>query len=144
MTKLNGVAVTFIGREENFVERNYGSGLTFGKGETRVLPDELASKLLRHADVFEPGDAAKATKAKEPKPQADDTTEQLDKSEALKREQEAQNNERQNVVDQVNLMDKDALKEYAHVKYGQPLPKTMSVDNMRAKVVGFIDQYGLV
>lgn len=44
----------------------------------------------------------------------------------------------------LNLMDKDALKDFAHTKYGQALPKTLSVENMRAKVVGFIDMYGLV
>ena len=159
------IAVTYTGREDPFVERNYGSALTFETGQTRALPPELAEKLLRHADVFE---RAEALQEQEPPAtalaeaviaalaektegeidavldQKDDTEAQLALAEKEKAEKEAALNERQNVVDQVNLMDKDALKEYAQNRYGQPLPKTMAVETMRSKVVGMIDQFGIV
>lgn len=156
MTTPNSLAVTYTGKEAPFIERNYGSSLSFEPGQTRALPAELAAKLLRHADVFELAAPSKPKKAQteetaaqtdeatKPKDEVDDTATQLAEATKKQDEQGALVNERQNVVDQVNLMDKDALKEYAHIKYGQPLPKTLSVDNMRAKVVGFIDQYGLV
>lgn len=151
------IAVTYTGREDPFVERNYGSALTFEAGQTRALPPELAEKLLRHADVFE---RAEVLQEQEPPAtalaektegeidavldQKDDTEAQLALAEKEKAEKEAALNERQNVVDQVNLMDKDALKEYAQNRYGQPLPKTMAVETMRSKVVGMIDQFGIV
>ena len=135
------VAVIYIGRETPFVERNYGSNLSFEPGQSRIVPSELANKLLRHADVF------KVVSQPESAPAAlanDDTEHALKQSEEKKVEQDAKENQRQDLVDQVNLMDKDALKEFAQSKYGQPLSKTLHVDNMRARVVGFIDQYGMV
>lgn len=142
MTKpTSGVAVTYTGREDPFIERNYGSGLAFEQGQTRVVPEELAAKLLRHADVFATGDVASV---KEEVSTGDDTEESLKRADAAKKNLEALENQRQDVVDRVSVMDKEALKEFAKTKYGQPIPKTMSVENMRAKVIGFIDQFGLV
>lgn len=137
------VRVTYTGREDPFIERNYGSSLSFAPGQTRAVPIELGAKLLRHQDVFQPA-ADDAPPAEKAKAAADDTAAQLAQADKANADQQAALDERQNVVDQVNLMDKDALKEFAHTKYGQPLPKTMSEANMRAKVVGLIDQYGLV
>ncbi len=138
----SSVRVTYTGREDPFIERNYGSSLSFAPGQTRAVPIDLSAKLLRHKDVFAPatGDAP----PEKAKTSADDTATQLAEAAKANAEVDAQLNERQNVVDQVNLMNKDALKEFAHTKYGQPLPKTMSEATMRAKVVGLIDQYGLV
>lgn len=45
-------------------------------------------------------------------------------------------------MDQVNNMDKDALKEFASVKFNQAIPKTLSLENMRAKVAGLVEQFG--
>lgn len=145
-----GVAVTYTGREDPFVERNYGSALQFVTGQTRIVPVELAVRLLRHADVFEPAKAVneEGSTSDADKPaatgQSDDTATQIAAAAAKATEQASLDNQRQDAVDQINIMDKDALKDYAHVKYGQPLPKTLSVENMRAKVVGLIDQFGLV
>ena len=147
--------VTYTGRETPFIDRLYGSRLTFEPGQTRLLPAALAERLLRHSDVFEPaseaapapaGKARAALLNESPKTDKplDDTQATLEQSAKEQAEREAALNNRQNLVDQVNLMDKDALKSFAHEKYGQPLTKSLSVDNMRAKVVGLIDQYGMV
>ena len=143
MTPTASVRVTYTGREDPFIDRNYGSNLAFTQGQTRAVPIELGVKLLRHADVFE-ASTEEAPESEKPAPAVDDTGAQLAEAAKTQAELDAAHNERQNVVDQVNLMDKDALKEYAHTKYGQPLPKTMSEASMRAKVVGLIDQFGLV
>lgn len=136
-----GVAVKYTGRENPFIERNYGSSLSFDQGQVRVVPVELAAKLLRHADVFTPGDVADAAPVE---PAGDGTQSTLDVAAKAKAEQDASNNLRQDVVDTINRMDKDALKDYAQLNYGQPIPKTLTIENMRAKVVGLIDQFGLV
>ena len=107
----------------------------------RVVPEELAAKLLRHADVFTPGDVDEAEPGE---PAGDSTQSTLDVAAKSKAEQDAAENLLQDVVDTINRMDKDALKDYAQLNYGQPIPKTLTVENMRAKVVGLIDQFGLV
>lgn len=143
MTAPKGIAVKYVGKETPFVERNYGSGLTFEPGQTRFVPDELAARLLRHADVFAKGNADNATAPKKTDG-GDGTQDQLEaaaKEQALK---DVELNQRQDLVDQINLMDKDALKDYVNIKYGQSIPKTLTVENMRAKAVQLIDQFGAV
>lgn len=154
-TPTNDTPVTYTGRETPFTDRLYGSRLTFEPGQTRSLPSQLAERLLRHADVFERGTAAAPAPAgKSPSPlknespktdkPLDDTRATLEQSAKEQAAREATLNQRQNLVDAVNAMDKDALKSFAQEKYGQPLTKTLSVENMRAKVVGLIDQFGMV
>ena len=138
MTGKNGIAVKYFGRELPFVERNYGSGLTFDPGQTRVVPPELAARLLRHADVFSKGDDNATPEDSD----SDSTHAQLEAAAKKKALEDVDLSNRQDLVDQINRMDKDALKDYASIKYGQSLPKTLSVENMRIKVVQFIDQFG--
>ena len=134
------VVVTYTGKESPFIERNYGSGLEFAPNQSRAVPADLASKLLRHSDVFQP------SKGKAPKDDAspDSTEAQLLAATERQSQAAALLDERQNVVDQIQQMDKDALREYSRTKYGQPLHHNLSAENMRAKVVGMIDMYGLV
>lgn len=139
MTGKNGIAVKYFGRESPFVERNYGSGLTFDPGQTRIVPPELAARLLRHADVFSKGEDGIATPEDS---DSDSTHAQLEAAAKKKALEDVDLSNRQDLVDQINRMDKDALKDYASIKYGQSLPKTLSVENMRIKVVQFIDQFG--
>ena len=150
----NDTAVTYVGRETPFTDRLYGTRLTFEPGQTRLLPAALAARLLRHTDVFEPGNAtqpdaaaskaARTPKNESPKTDKDDTQAVLEQAAKDKDEQEAALSQRQNLVDEVNNMDKEALKSFAQEKYGQPLSKSLSVENMRARVTGLIDQYGMV
>lgn len=48
----NGVAVQYIGTRETYVDRLYGSGLMFGKGQVRNVPGDLARRFLNHSDLF--------------------------------------------------------------------------------------------
>jgi hypothetical protein len=40
-------------------------------------------------------------------------------------------------------MDKDALQDWGMAKFNQKVPKNLSVENMRARIVEMIDQYGV-
>lgn len=53
MTQTQGVAVTYTGRDDPFIDRLYRSGLTFTPGQSRIVPLTLAERFLRHADVFQ-------------------------------------------------------------------------------------------
>ena len=137
------IAVTYFGYDEPFIERNYQSGLTFETGQTRMLPAALANRLLRHEDVFGRGELENATVVAALTGDAE-TERMLAEANIQQTIDSKQLTMIQDMICQVNVMDKDALKDFAQVKYGQAIPKTMSVENMRVKVGSLIDQFGLV
>lgn len=130
------VAVTYIHARENYTDYQYGTGLTFVKGQTRILPGELAQKFLRHADLFALGDSADVG--------ADDTSDKLAGANSGKNEQRDEVGRLQDLRDQVNIMNKTELQAYATNNYRMPLPAKSSVADMRSSVIGLIDQYGAV
>lgn len=137
--KANGRAVTYTGNETPFVDRLYGSRLSFEPGQTRAVPHELAERLLRHADVFKAADQAPAA-AEKP---VDDTQALLEQAKLEEQAKRDEQNQRHDLVDQVNAMDKEALQTWAKDKFGEVVPKTLSLNNMRDRVIGLIDQYGV-
>ncbi len=132
-------AVTFIGRRESFTDRLYGTGLTFSKGQTRVLPVEIAEKFLRHPDVFSPSAAVASVRQED----ADDTEATLAEHAKRQDEQNAQINQLQDARDQVNQMTKDALEQYARTQFKQELDKRQKVGDLRNQVLAWIDQFGV-
>lgn len=141
--KSGGVVVRYIGRREQWQDRLYGSGLSFRTGQVRAVPGGLARQLLRHADMFEPVEQAGTDG--ETVPVIDDDTEQL-----LANAQQKQADERteqvelQDLRDTIGRMPKAALMEYARNNYRQELDSKLKVDDMRAAVIGMVDQFGAV
>lgn len=124
----DGVAVQYIGHRDTYREGAYGSGIVFERGDTRIVPAELARKLLKHPDVYVPGKARKGMKVET----VDSVT--LAENEAEKTQPER---------DAVANMDKDALSTYAQTHFRISIDKRKSVDDLRAQVTGLIDQYGI-
>ena len=138
------VAVTYIGTESPFQDRIYRSRLTFDPDQTRELPPELAAKFLLHADVFKAAEVtakepAKGKTASEPKDDTKKTLEEASKSEDDRRQKE---NQRFELHQQIDKMDKPALRDWTKVKFQQDLPANLGIDKMRDRVKGFVDQYG--
>jgi hypothetical protein len=129
-------AVTYIHARESYTDHTYGTGLTFTKGQTRSLPGELAQKFLRHADLFALGDSADVG--------ADDTSDKLAGANSGKNEQRDEVSRLQDLRDQVMLMKKADLQEYAQNNYRIPMSDKVSVAEMRTQVIGLIDQYGAI
>lgn len=145
------VAVKYIGRREEYIDRLYGTGLSFAHGQVREVPEQVARKFLRHADLFERADVVreqqkqeKQEKGSKKEPPTDDTAAKLQLAEQKKQAEQGAAARLQDLRDEVNAMEKDALQEFALTKYQQKVPKNLSVDNMRARVVGLIDQFGAV
>src|SRR5690554_2231366 len=134
---LGTIAVEYIGRREQWIEKRHASGLTFTRGQVRNLPEDLAHRLLRHNDLFAiaKGDAGSGD---------DDTAEQLAKANAKAGKSKDEQRERQEILDQIMTMDKDALAEFAYTRYEQQINKRRSVDNLREEVLGYVDQFGVV
>lgn len=167
MTAAQETAVTYTGQEKPFVDRIYRSRLTFNHGQTRLLPALLAAKLLRHSDVFEvyverapetapvpaavtptpaatEGDQAATQPPVDPVPAVpvDDTALQLEAAKKVEDDQRQQEDARFMLLQQIDKMDKQALRDWTKQTYQQDLPGNLGLDKMRDRVRGFIDQFG--
>ncbi len=132
------VAVKYIGRRPTFEDRVYGTGLTFSQGQTRALPAIIASRFLRHPDVFAEGSGEEQAE------QADDTAAQLARLDQEQGKQHKELNELQDLRDSVQQMTKAGLEDFARTKYRQELDKRKNLSELRAQVLGFIDRFGAV
>lgn len=149
MNQETNVAVQYIGRRPSYTDRLYGTGLSFEQDQVRGLPASIAKNFLRHGDLFQRAAVVEqaGTGQGEQQPPGvplDDTAAQLAEAQRLQDEQRAKDLRRQELLDQVSNMDKEGLQVFAKDTYNQVVPKTMTLENMRAKVFAFIDQYGPV
>lgn len=154
MGQQDEVSVKYIGKREPWHDRLYRTGLVFDCNQVRTIPWDMARKFLRHEDLFEKVDADAKDEGDETpqKPEGDtqdDSNQEPDDTQALLDEQEAKNKDKddeqkelQALYDQVNVMDKDALKDFAQTHYQQNTNNSKSVENIRIDVVGMIDQFG--
>jgi len=108
----------------------YGTG-DWEQGQVKVVPAAVYPKMLRHPDVYvdgadtESGDAIDVVAA------------------APIKGKDAEEEETQNARDSIAAMStKDAVADYALVNFGQKIPKTMTIENMKQRATMLIDQYG--
>lgn len=138
------VPVQYIGRRETFTDHLYGTGLVFAKGQARNLPGDLARKFLRHADQFKEGQAAAVAVEQISAAPADDTEAKLAAAKKAKDDEQKEQDQLNDLRQQIGVMTKDALYDYAFTRYQQKLDKRSSVDSLRQQVIGLVDQYGAV
>ena len=135
--------IKYIGRKPSYTDFVNGSKLTFTPGQTRDIPDDsLAAKFLRQIDIFTRGELEQAEPVKAEGPPKDDTEKllkdvQKEKDDILKKD-----TERNDLVNQIRSMDKSQLDILANDRWGQKLNAKLSLENARAKVLQFVDQYG--
>ena len=140
-----GVGVKYIGRRPDWSDRMYGTGLVFVTDQVRALPEAIARKLLRHADLFERADVEAVLAMGTDTIGSDaDTAKLLEQGKQQQQRQERDLNQIQDMYDQIDRMDKAGLVEFAKVNYRQDLPKNATKDVLRAQVKGFVDQFGVV
>lgn len=121
------VPVRYIGRRATYREGAYGTGILFTQGKSEWVPAAKAPQLLAHKDVYEPGDAAECGEA-----QAVKAAKKDDDNDPIQMQRDA-----------IANMDKDALEAFAKVHYSVDLDKRHTVGELRAKVTGLVDQFGL-
>lgn len=147
MNKDQGIAVTYVGSDEPFVDRIYRSGLTFDHGQTRTVPTPLGARFLLHTDVFKRADvvAAKAEhKQAAAKKPDDDTAQVLDQAKKDDDARRELDEARFSLLDQLDSMDKAGLIDWAQQHYKQKIPHNLGEAKVRDMAKGFIDQYGPV
>ncbi len=127
--------IKYIGHRETYREGCYGSGLVFAKGQTlNVDDDTLAKKLLKHKDVYTLGEAAEpgviVDAAKDP-----------DKSKAPDKDKDE--DPAQDMRDSIMTMNKEALETFAKTHFSVDIDKRQNLSDLRTKVVGLFDQFGV-
>lgn len=154
MSKQDDVSIKYIGKREPWHDRLYRTGLIFDCNQVRTIPWDMARKFLRHEDLFEKVDAdakdkddAKNQKSKDDVSNAgdkadDDTQALLDDQASKNKDKDDEQSELQALYDQVNVMEKDALKDFAQTHYQQKTNNSKSVENIRIDVNAMIDQFG--
>lgn len=138
--------VQLIGRRASFRDHLYGTGLVFEQGQARELPPDVARKFLRHQDLFRvaaDGVPVQTTVTQEP-PSDDGTAAALEQAARETEAATAKERERQDLIDTITHMPKAGLIEFARNNYRQELDKAQKVDELRAQVRGFVDQFGMV
>lgn len=122
------IAVKYIGHRKSYRDGACGSGLVFEQGQTQSVEDEIARKMLKHKDVYVPGDLTEAEAVGKPAkaPKSHTTDEDPD----------------QTARDAIANMTKDALVTYAKNTFSVDLDKRTSVGDMRTRVTGLFDQFG--
>lgn len=152
MIQPQGVAVTYTGNDDPFIDRIYRSGLTFVHGQSRTVPPTLAQRFLRHSDVFCLTDAqaptvvepkADSTDPQNTEPPKDDTQQLLDDAKKKDDDQREKDDARFVLLDQLDRMDKKALIDWADVHYKQKIPGNLGEAKVRERAKGFIDSYGM-
>ena len=137
--------VKYIGRKPSYTDYVHGSKLTFEPGQVRAIPDDsLARKFLRQVDIFERGDPVQeqAPTTTTTEPPKDDTLTQLDAVQKEKDKANELDKQRNDLLDQIRVMDRSQLDILANDRWGQKLHSRLSLENARAKVLQFVDQYG--
>lgn len=138
------IDVKYIGPRQTWIEKRYRSGLTFTNGQTRAIPESLANKLLRHADLFVRPQGAGQENAQAHNQDHDDTREILAKAKQKLDREKDEENRLQDLRDRIMTMDKDALADFAYIKYRQKIDKRRSTEALREQVIAFVDQFGAV
>lgn len=147
---MNLTRITYTGRK---VYRDKLSRNIWAPGDTKLVTEEQATKLLRFAE-FSKAQEAEHAQEQEQKPEEATTLEsdqeptEAEQEEALLKAQEAehaQEQEREQVEGMLLLvesMEKSALEEYAR-KYEVELDKRLGVVKLRAEVSNLIEQFGV-
>ena len=118
--------IKYIGKRPTYIDGMYGTHTAFVHGETAMVDSDIAAKMLRHTDQYELGVAKGAAPSVEKpagKPEKEDEA-------------------TQDLRDQINAMDKDALEAFAKNHFKIDLDKRKSAASLRQHVTQLVDQFG--
>ena len=119
--------IKYIGHRPVYKDGCYGTKAEFEKGQTLMVADDVARKMLRHPDVYVLGEAPVDDKVDVPEPADRTGQKDVDLQEAL---------------DSLRTMNKVSLKQYAQTHFRVDLPDA-AVGEMRDRVRTMVEQYGL-
>ena len=118
--------IRYIGKRQTYIDGAFGTKTEFVQGGTRLVPVDVARKMLAHKDVYELGEAEAGAVGSKP---ADDDG-----------DEESQ----QEMRDSIASMSKEGLAVLAKSHFNVDLDKSKKVGDLRTQVTGLVDQFGLV
>ena len=140
----SGIAIQYVGRKEQFIDRLYGSNLVFTKGQVRHVPSNIAGSLLKHPE-FQRYEEQENDVSELQGDSQDDTAVILD---AAKKQQDKEDEQETIVLDEIDtigrIKDKKSLIEYAKSKYDQDLSDRSTVKTLQDQVTDLIKRFGVV
>ncbi len=133
------IPVKYIGPRAYWEGMLYNVRLRFDSGQTRPLPQSLALKYLTHSDTFARDEAHQIV----PKSPEQETKEALESAAQTQKAHEEQTQELYDVLDRVDLMQKEQLAELA-LRYGTKLDRRKGVEALRGDVKQLVNLNGLI
>lgn len=132
-----GVGVRYIHKtRERFQDHLYGTGLTFERGVTVVLPETIALKFLGHTE-FERVDANTEVAFVQ-----DQIIEDLAKKQKEERQQEDK------IFDEIEaikgMRTKDSVKEYIKARYNQDIQENLKLAELQAIAIEKVHSFGVI
>ena len=123
-------AVRYIGKRDTYSDGLFSTGI-WNQGESKMVPKDIAAKMVVHADVYEPGDAKDTGEVIEEKePEDNSETEKAeDASNAINNMQE---------IDDIKLFVSNNL-------HGQQIEidGRSGIEKYRQEAIRLVDTYGM-
>lgn len=116
--------VKYIGPRERYVDGTYSTYIEFIKGQTRMVPADVARKMYVHKDVYVPGDDV----ADLAEPKKDTSAE----------------DDQQDMRDSIASMSKAAVAQFVKTHFNKEVDMGMKVGDLRLQATGLFDQFGVV
>jgi hypothetical protein len=123
------IQITYIGSRPEHKDSMYGTNAIFKKGETKLIPDDTAKKMLRHSDVYALGEESKLSK--------------LDKVEHQEKTEEYDFDKIMAEKDLVNVMNLSQLEAYAEAHYQLVYPAKTKASTIKNDIISKLDTLGL-
>lgn len=132
------ISIRYIGHRATYRESCYGSGLLFTQGEALPVDQALAKKLLRHPDVYALDASVEGDSSLDSGSVSTDAT-----SAQTNPPEDSEEDQAQDMRDAIMGMNKSALQTYAKTHFSVDLDASQKVGELRARVVGLFDQFGV-
>ncbi|MDM1757189.1 MULTISPECIES: RyR domain-containing protein [unclassified Acinetobacter] len=134
-----GVGVRFIHKNrERFTDHLYGTGLTFERDVTVILPETTALKFLSHTE-FERVDALE---------NADVSLVQDSMTKNLHQKQKEEREQEDIIFDEIEaikgMRTKDAVKEYIKSRYGDEIKENLKLADLQALAIEKVHSFGVI
>jgi len=119
------IPIKYIGKRDSYTDGLYGTRITWNRGDTKDVPDEIAAKMLKHPDQYVSGKAKDSAPVEIAKPHVKYTEDELKAAR-----------------DSIANMEKDSLIDFAMTHYRQHIDKRKSTEKLRIEVTNMVDQFG--
>lgn len=116
--------VKYIGPREIYADGAFGSGILFVKGETRMVPADLARQMYAHTSVYVPGAPVSDL--------------------AVPKEPPSEEESVQDMRDSIATMNKAAIKQFVKVHFNHDVDQRQSLVSLRSQATSLVDQFGVV